>query len=139
MEYSVGERANPQNREEKLFYPQPVWGRMISEANLTEEISYACSVNRSDVRAVLSCLMDILPRHLMEGETVRLEEFGIFRLGFDTKGEASEEAVSEKDILQAKVLYRPDVKIKVRLKSTVYRKSSSRAKDKKDSGESLEG
>lgn len=125
MEYSTIQRANPQNRDEKLFYPQPIWGKQITEDNLASEISYACSVNASDIRAVIACLMELLPRHLMEGETVKLERLGIFRLGFDTKGEATEEAVSEKDILQAKILFRPDVKIKSKLKSTVYKKVAS--------------
>lgn len=67
----------------------------------------------------------------MNGETVKIERLGIFRLGFDTKGEATEEAVSEKDILQAKILFRPDVKIKSKLKSTVYKKAASSKKEKR--------
>lgn len=125
MEYKVIQRANPQNREEKLFYPQPVWEKQVTEDELAAEISYASSINAADIRAVIGSLMELLPRHLMNGETVKLERLGIFRLGFDTKGEAAEEAVSEKDILQAKILFRPDVKIKSKLKSTVYKKAAS--------------
>lgn len=138
MEYSVVERANPQDRTQKMFYPQPVWGRMVTEDNLANEISFACSVNISDIRAVLGCLMELLPRHLMEGESVKLERLGIFRLGFDTKGETLEKDVSEKDILQAKVLFRPDVKIKSKLKSTSYKKVSSKTQSKKDIGDDSE-
>lgn len=125
MEYKVIERANPQKREEKLFYPQPVWKKQLPEDDLATEISYASSINAADIRAVIGSLMELLPRHLMNGETVKIERFGIFRLGFDTKGEATEEAVSEKDILQAKILFRPDVKIKSKLKSTIYKKAAS--------------
>lgn len=125
MEYKVIERGNPMNSEEKLFYPFPVWGRQITEDELSEDISFACSVNVSDIKAVLACLTEVLPRHLMKGDTVKLENLGIFRLAFDTKSEKNEEDVSEKNILQAKVLYRPDVKIKNRLKSTTYKKAAA--------------
>lgn len=124
MNYKVIERANPQKREEKLFYPQPVWEKQITEDELATEISYASSINPADIRAVIGNLMELFPRHLMNGETVKIKRLGIFRLGFDTKGEATEEAVSEKDILQAKILFRPDVKIKSKLKSTVCKKAA---------------
>lgn len=82
MEYKVIERANPQKREEKLFYPQPVWDKQITEDNLATEISYASSINAADIRAVIGSLMELLPRHLMNGETVKIDRFGIFRLCF---------------------------------------------------------
>ncbi len=125
MDYKVTKRANPQKREEKLFYPQPVWGKQVTEDELATEISYSSSINAADIHAVIGSLMELLPRHLMNGETVKIDRLGIFRLGFDTKGEATEEAVSEKDILQAKILFRPSVKIKSKLKSTVYKKAAS--------------
>lgn len=117
--------ARAKAQEEKLFYPQSVWDKQITEDDLAAEISYASSINAADIRAVIGSLMELLPRHLMNGETVKIERLGIFRLGFDTKGEATEEAVSEKDILQAKILFRPDVKIKSKLKSTVCKKAAS--------------
>lgn len=124
MEFSIIERANPLKRDEKRFYPQPVWNKQIDEDMLAEEISYASSINASDIRAVLASLMELLPRHLMEGDTIKLNRLGIFRLSFESKGELKEEDVSEKDILQTKILFRPDVKIKAKLKSTVYKKSA---------------
>lgn len=96
MQYKIVERANPQKREEKLFYPQPIWEKQITEDDLAREISYVSSINAADIRAVIGSLMELLPRHLMNGETVKIERLGIFRLGFDTKGESTEEAVSEK-------------------------------------------
>lgn len=122
MEYTTVKRENPSERGTFLFYPQPVWGAMIGEDELTQEISYASSINASDIRAVIGSLMELIPRHLMNGETVRLEKFGIFRLSFESKGEKLEEDVSAADILKAKILYRPDTSIKNRLKGTAYKK-----------------
>ena len=125
MYFKTVERANPLKREEKLFYPQPVWNKQIDENALATEISYASSINASDIRAVISSLTELIPRHLMDGNTVKLDGFGIFRLSFESKGELNEEDVSDKDILQTKVLFRPDVKIKSKLKSTICKKSAS--------------
>ncbi len=138
MKFSIVERPNPLNRKISLFYPQPVWTKMVTEENLIEEISFACSVNSSDIRAVLSCLVEFLPRHLMEGEAVKLDRFGIFRLSFESTGEDTEKKVSEKNILQAKVLFRPDVKIKNKLKTTSYKKVSSKTTTKNENESDLE-
>lgn len=54
MKYKTLQRANPQDRAETLYYPAPVFGEQIGEDELTAEISFASSVNQSDVRSVLS-------------------------------------------------------------------------------------
>lgn len=90
VKYKTLKRTNPQNREETLYYPAPVFGEQIGEDELTAEISFASFVNQSDVRSVFSNLLEILPRHLMHGDSVNLEKFGIFRLSFEAKGSREE-------------------------------------------------
>ena len=118
MKFKTIKRANPLNREETLYYPAPVFGEQIGEDELTAEISYASSVNQSDVRAVLSNLVEILPRHLMHGNSVNLEKFGIFRLSFESTGSENEKDVSAQNITRLKILFRPSTKLKDRISST---------------------
>ena len=112
MKFKTLKRANPLNREEELYYPAPVFGEQIGEDELTEEISYASSVNQSDVRSVLSNLLEILPRHLMHGDSVNLEKFGIFRLSFESVGSEKESDVTAQNITRLKILFRPSTKLK---------------------------
>lgn len=44
--------------------------------------------------------MELIPRHLMNSETIRLEKFDIFRLSFESKGEQTEDLVSKDNILK---------------------------------------
>ena len=118
MKFKTLRRPNPLNREEKLYYPAPVFGEQIGEDELTAEISFASSVNQSDVRAVLSNLMEILPRHLMHGNSVNLEKFGILRLSFESTGSEKEKDVSAENITRLKILFRPSTKLKDKISST---------------------
>lgn len=118
VKFKTLKRANPLNREEELYYPAPVFGEQIGEDELTEEISFASSVNQSDVRSVLSNLLEILPRHLMHGDSVNLEKFGIFRLSFESTGSEKESDVSAQNITRLKILFRPSTKLKDKISKT---------------------
>ena len=118
MKFKTLKRANPLKREEALYYPAPVFGEQIGEDELTAEISYASSVNQSDVRAVLANLVEILPRHLMHGDSVNLEKFGIFRLSFESTGSENEKDVSAQNITRLKILFRPSTKLKDKISGT---------------------
>ncbi len=120
MKYKVLKRANPLNRDEELYYPSPVFGEQIGEDELTEEISFASSVNPSDVRSVLSNLLEILPRHLMHGDSVNLEKFGIFRLSFESTGSQTESEVSAQNITRPKILFRPSTKLRDKILKTSF-------------------
>lgn len=120
MKFKTLKRANPINRNEEMYYPAPVFGEQIGEDELTEEISYASSVNQSDVRSVLSNLMEILPRHLMHGDSVNLEKFGIFRLSFESTGSKEESEVTAQNITRPKILFRPSTKLKDKISKTSF-------------------
>ena len=120
MKVKTLKRANPINRNEELYYPAPFFGEQIGEDELTEEISYASSVNQSDVRSVLSNLMEILPRHLMHGDSVNLEKFGIFRLSFESTGSKEESEVTAQNITRPKILFRPSTKLKDKISKTSF-------------------
>lgn len=120
MKFKTLKRANPINRNEELYYPAPVFGEQIGEDELTEEISYASSVNQSDVRSVLSNLMEILPRHLMHGDSVNLEKLGIFRLSFESTGSKEESEVTAQNITRPKILFRPSTKLKDKISKTSF-------------------
>ena len=120
MKVKIIKRVNPANREEELFHLAPVFGVQIGLDELAEEISFASSANQSDVKAVLSNLLEILPRHLMRGDSVNLESFGIFRMGLRSKGVKKEEDVTVQNIARLKILFKPSTKLKDKISTTSF-------------------
>lgn len=72
------------------------------------------------MRAVLFNLLEILPRHLMRGDSVNLEKFGIFRMSFEATGSAEESEVSAQNIIRPKILFRPSTKLKDKIAKTSF-------------------
>ena len=77
-------------------------------------------MNQSDVRSVVYNLLEILPRHLMHGNSVNLEKFGIFRMSFEAYGSEKKDDVSAENITRPKILFRPSVKLKEKILRTSF-------------------
>ena len=122
MNYSICNRPNPLDREKpNLYYATPIWSGMCGIDELAEEISLATTLTPADVKACIACFMQSIPKHLMTGQAVNCEGFGIFRLSFSVKeGHEKREDVTAKDIETLRVLFRPCTKLKKQLEETKF-------------------
>lgn len=123
MNYNIVKRPNPLDKAAPpKYFAGPVWEKeQCSTDELAEEISLATSLTPADVRACIACFMQSIPRHLMKGEAVNCDTFGIFRLSFSVKGgHEKAEDVSGSDIKTIRVLFRPSTKLKQQLETTKF-------------------
>lgn len=122
MRYSIVLRPNPLVKgSTPKFFANPIWNEMCTTDDLADEISLATSLTPADVKACIACFMQSIPKHLMLGQSVNCEGFGIFRLSFSVKeGHEKKEDVSANDIETLRVLFRPCSKLKKQLKSTKF-------------------
>lgn len=127
MYYSISLRPNPMDKDApSKYYATPVWTEaMCTTEELAEEISLATSLTPADVKACIACFMQSVPKHLMRGEAVKFDTFGIFRLSFSVReGHEKAEDVSAKDIDTKRILFRPSTKLKEQLKETKFLKKA---------------
>ena len=122
MNYSICKRPNPIDKEKpNMYYATPIWSGMCGIDELAEEISLATTLTPADVKACIACFMQSIPKHLMAGQAVNCEGFGIFRLSFSVKeGHEKKEDVTAKDIEILRVLFRPCPKLKKQLEETKF-------------------
>ena len=57
----------------------------VTTKDMADNISYACSVTKTDVVAVLSALEHELSRALLDGRTVQIDEIGSFNVKLGMK------------------------------------------------------
>lgn len=86
MKYRIVKRLNPQNNEESKFYAAPQYMEELAVKDLAKDISDACTLNVTDVEAVLTSLVRKLPMYLKNGFKIRLGNFGRVKLSFSSKG-----------------------------------------------------
>lgn len=122
MNFKVIQRKNPQNLEMYgKFYPAPTYYNTIDLKSLANEISHSTSLTSSDVKAVIEELMIAFERHLVNGEKIRLDGIGIFKVSFSGEGAETSEAVTAQNIdtNSIRVTFMADSELKRNIRSTI--------------------
>jgi predicted histone-like DNA-binding protein len=117
LQFNVIERVNPQTKEKKWYATPRLTGKRDLK-NLSKDLSEVSSLSAGDVQNVIANLIDQLPKWLMEGDSVKLDGLGIFRLSFSSAGDAEKDAISAASIDDIHIIFEPDVAIKERVNKT---------------------
>ena len=117
LQFNVVEKTNPITKEKKWYATSRLTGKRDLK-NLSKDLAEVSSLSAGDVQNVIVNLVDQLPKWLMEGDSVKLDGFGTFRLSFSSEGEAVKEDVTADSIKDIYILFEPDVAIKDRVSKT---------------------
>lgn len=122
MLYKTPLRANPLDRSQQKFYAAPSYTEDVNLNKVAQDISNTCTLTPADISAVLDSFLTVLPGYLENGHSVKMGDFGRFRLSFKSVGQEKEEDVSANDIVVARILFVPSTRLKEKLKSIRYSK-----------------
>ena len=106
----------------KKWYAATVNDQRVNLKDLTADIERISTVNRADVVAVLSTLVQLIPEKLANSTIIELGELGYFRTNLKSSGVATKEDVSSGIIVGHKVVFYPGKDIKNALKTASYQK-----------------
>ncbi|TAJ11610.1 hypothetical protein DMA11_16275 [Marinilabiliaceae bacterium JC017] len=87
---------------------------------LAKIIAQRSSLSESDVKAVLDELTSVVPRLLLDNNTVQLGDFGTLSLHLNSRGEATTEDVSWRSIKDVKVQFRAGLELKKQIKEEIH-------------------
>ena len=117
LQFNVIERVNPLTKEKKWYATPRLTGKRDLKS-LSKDLAEVSSLSAGDVHNVIVNLIDQCPKWLIEGNSVKLDGFGIFRLSFSSEGEAVKEDISADSIKDFHILFEPDAAIKDRINKT---------------------
>lgn len=116
FKFRIVPKKNPQTKEIKYY----AHGEAVTPVRLedvADEISRSCTVNRADIKAVLSALDDALIRYMVNGQSVRLGDLGSFHPRISSHGAEEAQDFKTAMIKGIHVRYTPSAKIKYLLRS----------------------
>ncbi len=104
---------NRKNSKHKGFwYARAVSPDLVGVKDLAVRISERCTVTEPDILAVISALVFEMNQELKNGNRVKLEGFGTFRVGIHSQGvEHAKDFNPQKDIYGAHVIFAPAVSV----------------------------
>lgn len=96
IKYVIQAKRNPANPEQTRYYPQMAPSTPITLAQVVKRIEKRSTVSSADVKAVLDALQYEVVEALADGNSIRLNDLGSFRLtitanGVDSAAEAKKQ------------------------------------------------
>jgi predicted histone-like DNA-binding protein len=113
LKYRLIQRVNPRTpADARKFYAQVVTKGEVTLRELASEIADISTVSMVDTMAVIEAFIHLIPKHLCQGEIIRLGDFGSYAIGLLSQGADSEEQFSDQLIQGVKVYFRPGSELK---------------------------
>ena len=124
IRYKVVSKCQPgvKGGGNKKYYIQPTKRHKVDLRELCLDISSRSTLNSVDVVAVVQSLLELIPNHLQDGNSVELGDLGIFTLHVSSEGVANPKKVSAHQVKGVKVGFRPGVYFKQQLKGLKFKK-----------------
>ncbi|MDR2026091.1 MAG: DNA-binding protein [Prevotellaceae bacterium] len=91
MKYKLIWRENPRDRSQKKLYATPVNDGTVTESDLKKEIVALSLLSKGDVSNVIECVIDVVPKYLLMGKSVKLGDIETLRMSLSSKGVDSRE------------------------------------------------
>lgn len=106
VKFKVQEKANPQNRDVKKYYVQPVRVGTVKRTQLESEIIDLTSLSKADVRGVLVTLSDLIGKYIKLGYNVSIDDVGTLSLRVSSEGSETAEEVTVDNVKKTSVGFR---------------------------------
>lgn len=124
VNYVVKQKMNPRDPEaQRKWYGITKSIGNASIRKISKQIEKRSTVSSADVRAVLESFLEIVPELLGDGMTVRLGDFGSFRISIKTEGVEEEKDFSSNNILSNKMIFTPGKEVKNAISLFEYKKA----------------
>lgn len=101
------------------FYPQLVTlGHNVDLDSIAYQMKEKSSLSLGDIQSVLTNFVEAMRTSLYNGQSVNIQNFGVFSLSARTIGTEIEKECTPKNILTVKINFRPSTSVKPNLTST---------------------
>lgn len=126
--FNVAQKVNPRDVEgPRKFYAVKAPQGEIDVRSLARRISRETMLGIVETTAVIEALLQAVPEVLSEGKTVRLGEFGSFRLTLKSQGAESPEAFNQSQILGTNLIFRAGREFRDRLAQVRYTRATNQS------------
>lgn len=133
------ESPDPTSGEEKpRYHARVVTVNNLSTDEVIERLTFATTLTPGDIRNVLVSLSDLIAQSLGNSERVNLEEIGSFQAVLKTEREINPDKTRAQSVWFKTVRFKPDQKLKNKLKNVGTSRSSIKRHSAKLSNEDID-
>ncbi|GET24626.1 HU family DNA-binding protein [Prolixibacter sp. NT017] len=106
----------------RIWFPKLTGSRKIELQQVAEIMEKRSTASEADIQVVITGLVNLIPELLLDGNTVKIDNFGSFRLHAKVSTEDSPDKVTSRNINDLRISFLPDKRIKQALKRANFKK-----------------
>lgn len=124
MKYRLIQKANPRElKSQRKWYVRPVKAGTVSNKQLSKDIAAKSSLTKGAVMNVIENMVNEIPRYLMEGYSVNLNDLGTLRLSLSSEGADTPDKFSSENIKNVRVIFTPSPEFRRTLLNVEYERT----------------
>ena len=124
MKYKLIQKVNPLEPDSnRKWYSSPVKTGTINNYQVSKGIAAKSSMTRGAVLNVIENMVDEIPKYLMDGYRVNLNNLGTLRISMSSEGVNTPEDFTDDNIKNMRVVFTPSPEFKKSLKNIKYEQS----------------
>jgi predicted histone-like DNA-binding protein len=126
ISYHLNQRVNPRSPSDtRKYYAYSKATGTITLRELAQRISRESTVSMMDTVAVLEGLLQVIPDMLLDGNIVRLGDFGTFRLSLSSEGVENPDEFNISKIRRTNLIFRAGKVFQDRLKTVKFTRAKN--------------
>lgn len=126
VKYSVVKRKNPLKPGDAPKYYAQVQSSGEEDFNsMARTVADRCTVTASDAKGVLDAFMTTMKQRLSNGQIVRINDLGSFRMSASSKGVEVEKDFNAAKISKARIIFVPCKELKDACKAISFTKTTA--------------
>jgi predicted histone-like DNA-binding protein len=118
----IPKQNNLASPPEVKYYPCAVSTGEMQLDDLAKIISERSSMSKADCYGVIMALSDVIGQVISDGNIVKIDSLGTFRLVLQGTAAETEDALGKSNIKGAKISYKPSKELKSKIKDITYRR-----------------
>lgn len=122
--YVVRHKVDKSGESEKVrYYGVPITSGQVGVKELAKDICSRCSLNAADVHAAVIALGEVMQNYLMKGNSVYLEDIGLFTVSASSEGFETPDECTPSKIRAQRVCFKADKEMRSILGQIKYQRS----------------
>ncbi len=111
VKYRIREFKNSRSDYNGYFYGQAVYNDVLDLDGIADLIERNCSMKKSDVKAVLTEMVEVFTDALQDSKVVKVDGLGRFKIGLRSHMTDTMDKFSASDIYGLKAVFQPEYTI----------------------------
>lgn len=130
--FKVGPKKVGFGNQRTAYVARPYYASKIDKHSLYESIMDSSGIKKDKVVGVVDALITQFEQLMMNGHTIHLEDFGSFKISFDSASKETPDGFTDKDIKNPRIIFIPDIRLRKKIKESLF---FTEMKDGDDSNE----